>query len=152
MHNKKDKPVADLGYMTPCGRLYHSCPIFESSDPESVAAHMFYWCHIPDLRLFLSMIEDKVARMSPATVPTGSRSRSRSRSQPRTDPDPGGGELPPSLLHDPDVDTYEVDKRGRWLEERDEYFYREGRRGEGTEYVGAVPVSGMTRGWIWFWI
>jgi hypothetical protein len=60
----------------------------------------------------------------------GSRSKS-------TDPD----ELPPSVLHDPDVDTYEVDPRGRWLEERDEYFYREARRGEGTEYVGSIPVS-----------
>ena len=49
--------------------------------------------------------------------------------------------LPPSILHDPDVDTYEVDPRGRWLEERDEFFYREQRRGEGTDYVGGTPVS-----------
>ena len=70
-------------------------------------------------------------------------SPSSQRPPPRAAAASGFRTLPPSLLHDPDVDTYEVDPRGRWTDERDEYFYREIARGTGSEYVGGIPVRRM---------
>ena len=74
--------------------------------------------------------------------PSSSSSSSR-RPPPRAAAAGGFRTLPPSLLHDPDVDTYEVDPRDRWTDERDEYFYREIARGTGSEYVGGIPVRRM---------
>ncbi|GAX73819.1 hypothetical protein CEUSTIGMA_g1270.t1 [Chlamydomonas eustigma] len=47
--------------------------------------------------------------------------------------------IPRSILHDPDVDTSDLD--GRWSEERDERFYKELLRGAGKQYMGGIEVD-----------